>query len=265
MHGMLSAAVMLAAFALVALAAAASVVWVYRAAGAAPPRSRPAPAGLPADAAGPDTPAAPDVAGPGRPDEPAGPGRPDEPAGPDQAAAPEVAVDVYDIEEWAGPDEPGDLDGVASRGPGGWPNPSKSLYSRGWPAMDSPAAGRDAADAADRQEPDGQAPGAQEARRTGNPAEGRVGLAVEDVDDVLYGISYEEQGGQDRGRQEPGGWELDRRGLDAGGRDEPEPGRQEAPAPEAAAPEAAAPEAAEPGHPEGARVYVLGESRRRGR
>ena len=54
MHGMLSAAVMLAAFAAVALAAATSVVWVYRAAGASPQRSRPAPAGVPADAAGPE-------------------------------------------------------------------------------------------------------------------------------------------------------------------------------------------------------------------
>ena len=57
MHGMLSAAVMLAAFAVVALAAAASVVWLYRAAGASAQRSRPALAGQPGDAAGPDTPA----------------------------------------------------------------------------------------------------------------------------------------------------------------------------------------------------------------
>src|SRR5512135_3031702 len=106
MHGILSAAVMLAAFAVVALAAAASVAWVYRAAGATPQRPRPAPAGLPADTAAPDTPAAHDVAGPARPD-----GL----AGPDQAAAPPAAVDVYDVEDWAGPDEPGDLDGLASR------------------------------------------------------------------------------------------------------------------------------------------------------
>ncbi len=263
MHGMLSAAVMLAAFAAVALAAATSVVWVYRAAGASPQRSRPASAGVPADtagpntAAGPDTAAAPDGAAPGQPDWLAEPGWPDGLAEPDQAAAPRVAVDVYDVEDWAGPDERGDLDGVASRGPGGWPNPSSSLYSRGWPAMDSSGAGRAAADAAERQEPDGQAPGAQDA---GDPANGQAGPHVDDEDDVLYGVSYEEQGGRDPDRQEPGRRDLDRRELDAGGPGEPEPGRREA-----AAPEANAPEADAPGHPGGARVYVLGESRRRGR
>ena len=51
MHGMLSAAVMLAAFAVIALAAAASVVWLYRATGAYAQRSRPAPAGRAGDAA----------------------------------------------------------------------------------------------------------------------------------------------------------------------------------------------------------------------
>jgi hypothetical protein len=277
MHGMLSAAVMLAAFAAVALAAATSVVWVYRAAGASPQRPRPAPAGVPADAAGPHTAAgpgtaagpdtaaaAPDGAAPGQPDwlaEPgrpdwlAEPGRPDGLAEPDQAAAPRVAVDVYDVEDWAGPDERGDLDGAASRGPGGWPNPSSSLYSRGWPAMDSSGTGRDAADAAERREPDGQAPGARDAQDTGDPANDQAGPHVDDEDDMLYGVSYEEQGGQDPGRQELGRRELDRREADAGGPGEPEPGHREA----------AAPEADAPGHPEGARVYVLGESRRRGR
>jgi hypothetical protein len=274
MHGMLSAAVMLAAFAAVALAAATSVVWVYRAAGASPQRSRPAPAGVPAGgagpdaAAGPDTAAAPDGTASGQPDWLAGPGRPDGLAEPDQterprgglpdarapasAAAPRVAVDVYDVEDWAGHDERGDLDGVATRGPGGWPNPSSSLYSRGWPAMDSSSAGRDAADAAERREPDGHALGAQDA---GNPANGPAGPHVGDEDDVLYGVSYEEQGGQDPGRQELGRRELDRRELDAGGPGEPEPGHREA----------APPEADAPGNPGGARVYVLGESRRRGR
>jgi hypothetical protein len=263
MHGMLSAAVMLAAFAAVALAAATSVVWVYRAAGASPPRSRPAPAGLPAGAAGPDPAAGPDTpaaaggAAPGQPDWLAEAGWPDGLAEPDQAAAPWVAADVYDVEDLAGPDERGDLDGVASRSPGGWPNPSSSLYSRGWPAMDSSPAGRDAADAAERREPDGQAPGAQDA---GNPVDSQAGPHVDDEDGALYGVSYEEHGGQEPGRREPGRREPGRREVDAGELGEPEPGRWEAPAPEASAPEADG-----PGHPGGARVYVLGESRRRGR
>ena len=232
MHGMLSAAVMLAAFAVVALAAATSVVWVYRAAGASPQRSRPASAGVPADAAGPntaagpDTAAAPDGAAPGQPDWLAEPGWPDGLAEPDQAAAPRVAVDVYDVEDWAGPDERGDLDGVASRGPGGWPNPSSSLYSRGWPAMDSSGAGRAAADAAERQEPDGQAPGAQDA---GDPAKARPACTVMTRMTALRR--------QLRGAGRPGAGScrsraagtLDRRELDAGGPGEPEPGRRERP------------------------------------
>ena len=121
--------------------------------------------------------------------------------------------------------------------------------------MDSSGAGRDAADAAGRREPDGQAPGAQDAQDAGDPANGQAAPHVDDEDDVLYGVGYEEQGGQDPGHQEPGSRELDRRELDAGGPGEPEPGRREA----------AAPEADAPGHPGGARVYVLGESRRRGR
>jgi len=131
--------------------------------------------------------------------------------------------------------------------------------------MDSSRAGRDAADAAKRREPDGQAPGAQGAQDAGDPAGGQAGPHVHDEDDVLYGVSYEEQGGQDPGRQELGRRELDRREWDAGEPGEPEPGRWEAPAQEADAPEAPAPEADAPERPEGARVYVLGESRRRGR
>src|SRR5208283_1406691 len=77
MHGMLSAAVILAAFAVIALLSGASAVWIFRAAGVAPRRSRSARmTGMPGAATGP----APDA--PGEPDKDAGK-EPDKDAGKD--------------------------------------------------------------------------------------------------------------------------------------------------------------------------------------
>ena len=224
MHGMLSAAVMLAAFAVTALAGAASVVWLCRVAAARP---RPAQARRTAGAAGRDDPGV--MAATRLADDGAGfvavawPGKP---AGPGTAEAPEEAVtaarpdpgwdDAGDVPGW---DDAGDVPGWPGPGhmpgwpgPGGgpgpgddrgsgrepdapdpclWPDQRRSLYSRGWPAMDSPP----------------------HAEAAGSP--------------------------------------------------DPEPGGRE-PAPGDPAPAAAAAEAPADG-PGGARVYVLGEARRRGR
>ena len=287
MHGMLSAAVMLAAFAVIALAAAASVVWLYRATGAYAQRSRPALAGQPGDAAGPDTPAAAlDVAVPA-PD--------DGIAGPDEGAGPRDAVDVYDVEDWADPDGSRDLDGLASRGPGAWPNPSSSLYSRGWPAMDSPRTPRGQAYGAEPREPDQQAPGGYDGLGVENPADGPYAQVPADLGDGHYGpadwasqgrADWASQGRADWASQGRADWASRGRGDQAGqdqdprelGNREPdsqklngqEPGSEgpgsEGPGSEGpGSEEPGGPHAAATGRTEGARVYVLGESRRRGR
>lgn len=205
MHGMLSAAVMVAAFAGTALAGVASVVWLYRVEAAGPRRSRaprqagPVPAAAPAEpGAMPAARLADDAAGP---DATAGA---DEMAGADTPGALEQTVaagqpipdwdDAYDVPGWPdlGDDLGADGDPDAS-GPRPWPDARRSLYSRGWPAMDS-------------------------SPRTGQEARSR----------------------------------------------DPEPGDRE-PAAEDAAPASGTAEVP-PGSPaEGARVYVLGEARRRGR
>ncbi len=168
MHGMLSAAVMLAAFAVIALVGGVSAVWLFRAAAAAPRRSRSARlTGMPGAATdpAPGVPGVPGVpedeetAGP-EPEYPerswpgavpaasvqlAGPSRAgyDGPAGPDDPAPPPGADDVYDhLGDW--PDAEGSRDGHGGHGPNspgrrGWPDTTRSLYSRGWPAMESSA------------------------------------------------------------------------------------------------------------------------------
>ncbi len=261
MHGMLSAAVMLAAFAVIALAAAASVAWLYRAAGASARRSRPALAGQPGGAAGPDTPAAaPDVAVPA-PD--------DGIAGPDEGAGPRGAVDVYDVEDWAGPDGSRDLNGLASRGPGAWPNPSGSLYSRGWPAMDSPRTPRDRAYGAESPEPGQWASRSPDGQGAENPADGPDGAGPADWEGRGPGDEdWASQGRADWESQEPG----DQAGQDQDPRElvNREPGSQklngqEPGSEKPGSEEPGGPHAAAAGRTEGARVYVLGESRRRGR
>jgi hypothetical protein len=176
MHGMLSAAVILAAFAVIALLSGASAVWIFRAAGVAPRRSRSARMiRIPRDATGP----APDA--PGEPDKDAGrdagretggtnaeypersrpgavlaalrqsagtaeldgPGGTSDPAGWPAAGG---GYDVYDIEDWAAAEDSRggyDMPGRSSPGPRAWPDTAKSLYSRGWPVMDSSPPGPD--------------------------------------------------------------------------------------------------------------------------
>ncbi len=235
MHGMLSAAVILAAFAVIALLSGASAAWIFHAAGVAPRRSRSAPTtGMPGAATGP----APDA--PGEPDKDAGrdadgdadratggtdaeyaersrpgavlaalgqpagaaeldgPGGPGDPAGRQAARGVYDVYDVYDVEDRAAAEDSRggyDRPGRSSPGPRAWPGTAKSLYSRGWPVMDSSPPG----------------PGPQQA---GNETE--AGAAGE---------------------------------TEAGASGEPDDAEETGPA----------------GRPEGARVYVLDESRRAGR
>jgi len=72
--------------------------------------------------------------GPAEYDAPAGPG---DPAGPPARDVYDV-YDVYDIEDWP-EDSRGGWDGPGRNPPGprAWPDTAKSLYSRGWPVMDS--------------------------------------------------------------------------------------------------------------------------------
>lgn len=218
MHGMLSAAVILAAFAVIALASGTSAAWLFRAAAATPRRSDPARlTGMPAASPAPDPPGAPDdetdaaaaypersqpgagLATPGQPAGPAvydGPPFPGNP-GPGDPAEPPGAGDeygAYDVENWPGGDDSREGyggNGPSSPGPRPWPDTAKSLYSRGWPVMDG-------------------SPYPREPRQAGNGTEN---------------------------------------GTENGSAGEPD----------------AAPEPGAPGHPEGARVYVLDESRRPGR
>ena len=163
---MLSAAVILVVFAVIALAGAGSAVWLYRAAAASAWRAQPAQrqpsvesavaTGVTARATA-DLAAGPDPGWPGPPAEPGSgwpvsqettPGDDEElgvvweaPAGmtanhPGPPAAPEQ---VYDLAAWPDLDSAGDgPDDSGSRGPRAWPDLARSLYSRGWPAMDSP-------------------------------------------------------------------------------------------------------------------------------
>ena len=222
MHGMLRAAVILAAFAVIALASGISAAWLFRAAAATPRRSDPTRlTGMPAASPAPDPPGAPDdetdvaagypersqpgaaLATPGQPAGPAVydglpfPGNP----GPSDPAEPLGAGDVYDVEDvedWPGGDHSRDGyggNGPSLPGPRPWPDTAKSLYSRGWPVMEG-------------------SPYPREPRQAGNGTED--------------------------------GTET---GTETGSAGEPD----------------AAPESRAPGHPEGARVYVLDESRRPGR
>ena len=239
MHGMLSAAVILAAFAVIALLSGASAVWIFRAAGVAPRRSRSARmTGMPGATTGPapDAPGEPDKDaggrggrgqgdGPGtdaeypersRPGavlaalgQPAGTAELDGPGGPgDPAGLPAAGgvYDVYDIEDWAAAEDSRggyDRPGRSSPGPRAWPDTAKSLYSRGWPVMDSSPPGPDPQQAGNETE-------------AGAAGETEAGAAGE---------------------------------TEAGATGEPDDAEETGP----------------PGRPEGARLYVLDESRRAGR
>jgi hypothetical protein len=255
MHGMLSAAVILAAFAVIALLSGASAVWIFRAGGVAPRRSRSARmTGMPGAATGP----APDA--PGEPDKDAGrdanrdadsetggtdaeyPGRSrpgavlaafgqpagtaelDGPGGPiDPAGRPAAGgvYDVYDIEDWAAAEDSRggyDRPGRSSPGPRAWPGRAKSLYSRGWPLMDSSPPGPDP-------------------RQAGNETEARA------AGDTEAGAAGETEAGA-AGETEAGA----AGDTEAGATGEPDDAEETGP----------------PGRPEGARLYVLDESRRAG-
>jgi len=237
MHGMLSAAVILAAFAVIALLSGASAVRIFRAAGVAPRRSRSARmTGIPGAATGP----APGA--PGEPDKDAGrdadgetggadaeypersrpgavlaalgqragtaeldgPGGPGDPAGRPAAGGVYDVYDVYDVEDWAAAEDSRGgygRPGRSSPGPRAWPDRAKSLYSRGWPVMDS-CSGPDPQQAVNETE-------------AGAAGEAEAGAAGE---------------------------------TEAGATGEPD-----------------AEETGPPGRPEGARLYVLDQSRRAGR
>ena len=163
---MLSAAVILVVFAVIALAGAGSAVWLYRAAAASAWRAQPAHRQLPVESAvttGVTARAAADLAAvpdPGWPGPPAAPGSgrpasqqttPDDdeefgvvweaPAGltADHPGPPAAPEQVYDLAAWPDLDSAGDgPDDSGPWGPRAWPDLARSLYSRGWPAMDSP-------------------------------------------------------------------------------------------------------------------------------
>src|SRR5450755_2444085 len=203
MHGMLSAAVILVVFAMIALAGAGSAVWLYCTAAASGWRAQPAPRELPVESAvatGATARAAADLAAvpdPGWPGPPAAPGsgRPasreatldgdeefgvvwEAPVGmtADHPGPPAAPEQVYDLAEWPDLDRAGDgADDSGPRGSRAWPDLARSLYSRGWPAMDSPpsaASGWPRSGPRPQPEPDGpgsDAPGS-DGRGTGAPA-----------------------------------------------------------------------------------------------
>jgi hypothetical protein len=253
MHGMLSAAVILAAFAVIVLVSGASAVWLFRAAGTSPGRSRSAV--TPATGLAPsadDAPGEPEHEADGTAPEypertwlgaaPAGTGQltgssagdgwpgPGHPAGPEGEGAggyrwrgAEDSGGVYDVEDWPGAEDSGDgHDGAGEpgrRSPGrrGWPDTAKSLYSRGWPVMDSSPRGLDP----------GPPGNAMDAGAAGEPHAGERAAGE---------LSIGESGAGDLGAAQT----------------------------DAAEAEAGAGEADPAGPPGGARVYVLGESRRSG-
>ncbi len=81
----------------------------------------------------------------------------------DHPGPPAAPEQVYDLAAWPDLDSAGD--GPADSGPGGpraWPDLARSLYSRGWPAMDSPpsaASGWPGSGPRSHPEPDGRGSG----------------------------------------------------------------------------------------------------------
>ena len=276
MHGMLSAAVILAAFAVIALLSGASAVWIFRAAGLAPQRSRSARmTGMPGAATGP----APDA--PGEPDEdgcrdadretggtdaeypersrpgavlaalgqPAGTAELDGLGGPSDPAgrpATDGVYDVYDIEGWAAAEDSRggyDRPGLSSPGPRGWPDTAKSLYSRGWPVMDSSPPGRTRSRPGTRRKPERLA-----SRKPERLARRKPERLARRKPERSARRKPERSGETEAGAV--GETETGAVGeTEAGATGEPDDAAQTGP----------------PGRPEGARLYVLDESRRAGR
>ena len=220
---MLSAAVILVVFAVIALAGAGSAVWLYRAAAASAWRAQPAPRQLPVESAvatGVTARATADPAGvpdPGWPGPPAvpGSGRPasqettpvddeefgvvwEAPVGvtADHAGPPAAPEQVYDLAEWPDLDSPGDgPEGSGPRGPRAWPDLARSLYSRGWPAMDSPpsaASGWPRSGPLPHTEPDGH--------NSGGPGSGGPGSGGPSSDDAGWdGAGWDSPGSDSPG------------------------------------------------------------------
>jgi hypothetical protein len=284
MHGMLSAAVILAAFAVIALLSGASAVWIFRAAGVAPRRSRSARmTGMPGAGTGP----APDA--PGEPDkdtgrntdretggtdaeypersrlgavlaalgQPAGTAELDGLGGPSDPAgrpATDGVYDVYDIEGWAAAEDSRggyDRPGLSSPGPRGWPDTAKSLYSRGWPVMDSSPPRPDPQQAGNETETG--AAGEPETGAAGEPETGAAGKTE-------TGAAGETETGA-VGETETGAVGE----TEAGAVGETETGAVGETETGATGEPDDAPQTGPPGRPEGARLYVLDESRRAGR
>ncbi len=228
MHGMLSAAVILVVFAVIALAGAGSAVWLYRAAAASAWRAQPAHRQLPVESAvatgvtaraTADLAAVPDPGWPGPPAEP-GSGRPasqettpdgdeefgvvwEAPVGmtADHPGPPAAPEQVYDLAAWPDLDSTGDgPDDSGPRDPRAWPDLARSLYSRGWPAMDSPppaASGWPRSGPRPHPEPDGPGSGGPGSEGPGSEGPGSEGPGSE-------GPGSEGPGSEGPGSEGPG-------------------------------------------------------------
>jgi len=236
MHGMLSAAVILAVFAVIALAGAVSAVWLYRAAATSAWRARPAPRELPvksAVATGATARATADLAAvpdPGWPGLPAAPGsgraasqettpEDDEEFGvvweapvgmtADHPGPPAALEQVYDLAEWPDLDSGGDgPDDSGPRGPRAWPDLARSLYSRGWPAMDSPpsaASGWPRSGPRPHPEPDGPNSGGPGSDGPGPDGPGPDGVAPNSLNPNSPNPSGPEPDGLDSDGPDPDG------------------------------------------------------------
>ncbi len=257
---MLSAAVILVVFAVIALAGAGSAVWLYRAAAFPARRAQPAPRELPVESAvatGATARGSADLAAepaPGWPGSPAAPwsgrlapqhttrddGRDfgvvwEAPAGmtadhPGPSAGPDQ---VYDLAKW--PDLDSAEGGPGDSGPGGpraWPDLARSLYSRGWPAMDTPpaaASGWSGSGPRPQPEPDGPSSGGS---GSVGPGSGGPGL-----------------GGPGLGRPGSNGLGPDGVGPDGVGPDSVGP---DSVGPDSLAPDSLAPDSPDPSGPESA-------------
>ncbi len=97
----------------------------------------------------------------------------------DHPGPPAAPEQVYDLAAWPDLDSAGD--GPADSGPGGpraWPDLARSLYSRGWPAMDSPpsaASGWSRSRSRPHQEPGGPSSGGSGSGGSGSGGSGSGG------------------------------------------------------------------------------------------
>jgi hypothetical protein len=288
---MLSAAVILVVFAVIALAGAGSAVWLYRAAAASAWRAQPAPRQLPAEsavAAGVTARASADLAGvpdPGWPGPPAAPGsgRPasqqttpgddeefgvvwEAPVGvtADHPGPPAAPEQVYDLADWPDLDSAGDgPQDSGPRGPRAWPDLARSLYSRGWPAMDSPpsaASGWPRSGPLPHPEPDGQ-----NSAGPGSDSPGSGGPGSDSLNPNSPNPGDPERDGLVSDRPDSDGPDSDRPDSDRPDSDRPDSDGPDSDGPDSDGSEGPRDEGNGP--PPGpwrgsAKVYVLGEPRR---